>query len=73
MGNLTYFEHQQKEQMLLPTGARNTLRTAMLRERERLGSHHVANDAFNFLEVSENDMQQEQYEKNDFFLGMCII
>ena len=34
----------------------------MFRERERLGAHHVANDAFNFLEVSEHDMQQEQYE-----------
>ena len=34
----------------------------MLRERERLGSDHVANDKFNFLEVSENYMQQQQYE-----------
>ena len=34
----------------------------MFRERGRLGAHHVANDALNFLEVSENDMQQEQYE-----------
>ena len=34
----------------------------MFRERERLGAHHVANDAFDFLEVSENNMQQEQCE-----------
>ena len=34
----------------------------MFRERERLGAHHVANDAFDFLEVSENNMKQEQYE-----------
>ena len=34
----------------------------MFRERERLGAHQVANDAFNFLEVNENDMQQEQCE-----------
>ena len=34
----------------------------MFRERERLGAHHAANDAFDFLEVSENDMQRDQYE-----------
>ena len=34
----------------------------MFRERERLRAHHVANDAFNFVEASENYMQQEQYE-----------
>ena len=40
----------------------------MFRERERFGAHRVANDAFNFLEVSEHDMQQEQYEniKNSY-------
>ena len=46
----------------------------MLREHERLGAHHVANDAFNFLEVSEHDMQQEQYENIENSLEMnCII
>ena len=34
----------------------------MFLERERIGAHHVANDAFNCLEVSEDDMQQWQYE-----------
>ena len=43
-------------------GARNTLRTAMFRERERLGAHHVASGALNFFEAIENDIQQEQYE-----------
>ena len=41
----------------------------MLREHERLGAHHVANDAFNFLEVSEHDVQQEQYEDIEIHLG----
>ena len=52
--------------------ARNTLRTPMFRERERLGAHHVANDAFDFLEVSENDMQQEQYENIENSLEICV-
>ena len=43
----------------------------MFRERERLGAHHVANDVFNFLEVSEHDMQQEQYENIGNSLGIC--
>ena len=34
----------------------------MFREHERLGAHHVANAALSFLEVSENVMQQQQYE-----------
>ena len=51
--------------------ARNTLRTAMFRERERLGAHHVANGTLNILEVSENDMQQEQYENIENSLGIC--
>ena len=43
----------------------------MFRERERLGAHHVANDTFNVLEVSENDMQQEQYENIENSLEIC--
>ena len=43
----------------------------MLRERERIGAHYVANGAFNFLEVSENDMQQEQYENIENSLEIC--
>ena len=53
-------------------GARNTLRTATFRERDRLGAHHVANDTFNFLEVNENDMQQEQYENIKKSLEICV-
>ena len=45
----------------------------MFRERERLGAHHVANDAFNFLEVSENEMQQEQYENIENSLEICVL
>ena len=44
----------------------------MFRERERLGAHHIANDAFNCLEVSENDMQQEQYENIENSLEICV-
>ena len=44
----------------------------MFRERERLGAHHVANDAFNFLEVSENNMQQDQYENIENSLEICV-
>ena len=44
----------------------------MLRERERLGAHHVANDAFNVLEASENDMEQEQYENIENALEICV-
>ena len=43
----------------------------MFRERERLGAHHVANDTFNGLEVSENHMQQEQYEDIGNSLEIC--
>ena len=43
----------------------------MLRERGRLGAHQVANDTFNFLEGSENDMQQEQYENIENSLEIC--
>ena len=44
----------------------------MFREHERLGAHHVANDALNFLEVSEDDVQQEQYENIENSLEICI-
>ena len=44
----------------------------MFRERERLRAHHVANDAFNFLEAKENDMQQEQYENIGNSLEICV-
>ena len=44
----------------------------MFRERARLGAHHVANDAFNFFKVSENNMQQEQYENIENSLEICI-
>ena len=44
----------------------------MFRERERFGAHHVANDAFNFLEVSENNMQQDQYENTENSLEICV-
>ena len=43
----------------------------MFRERDRLGSDHVANDTFNCLQVSENDMQQEQYENIENSLEIC--
>ena len=45
----------------------------MFRERGRIGAHHVANDAFNFLEVSENDMQQEQYENIGNSFEICAL
>ena len=45
----------------------------MFRERERLRAHHVANDAFNFLEARENDMQQEQYENIGNSLEICAL
>ena len=44
----------------------------MFRERERFGAHHVANDAFNFLEVSENNMQHDQYENIENSLEICV-
>ena len=44
----------------------------MFRERERLGAHHVANDTFNFLEVSEKNMQQDQYENIEKLLEICV-
>ena len=43
-------------------GARNTLRTPMFRERERLGAHHAATGVLNFLEAIENYIQQEESE-----------
>ena len=45
----------------------------MFRERVRLGAHHVANGAFNFLEVSENEMQQEQCENIENSLEICVL
>ena len=53
-------------------GARNTLRTAMFRERERLGAHHVVTGVLNFCEASENDIQQEQFENIENSLEICI-
>ena len=44
----------------------------MFRERERLGAHDVANDAFDFLDLSENDMQQDQYENIENSIEICI-
>jgi len=44
----------------------------MFRERERLGAHHVANGTFNFLEVSENNMQEDQYENIENSLEICV-
>ena len=44
----------------------------MFRERERLEAHHVANDTFNFLEASENYMQQEQYENIANSMEICV-
>ena len=44
----------------------------MFRERGRIGAHHVANDAFDFLEVSENNMQQDQYENIENSLEICV-
>ena len=52
--------------------ARNTLRTAMFRERERLGAHHVVNDALDFLEMGENDMQQQQCENIANSSEICV-
>ena len=43
----------------------------MLRERERLGAHHVATDVLNFFEAIENDIQQEEYENIEFSLEIC--
>ena len=42
----------------------------MFREHERLAAHHVANDVFNFLQVSEHDMEQEQSENIEDSLGI---
>ena len=44
----------------------------MFRERDRLGAHHVANDTFNFLEASENDMQRDQYENVENASEICV-
>ena len=44
----------------------------MFRERERLGAHHVTNFAFDYLEVSENNMQQDQYENIENSLEICV-
>ena len=53
-------------------GERNTLRTAMFRERERLGADHVATGVLNFFEAIENDIQQEQYENIEISLEICV-
>ena len=53
-------------------GARNTLRTAAFRERERLGAHHAATDVLNFFEAIENDIRQEQYENIENSLEICV-
>ena len=34
----------------------------MFRECERLGAHHVATGMLDFIEATDNDIQQEQYE-----------
>ena len=52
--------------------ARNTLRTAMFRERGRVGAHHVATGVLNFFEAIENDIQQEQYENIEISLEICV-
>ena len=44
----------------------------MFRERERLRAHHVANDAFNFLEARGNDMQQEHDENIENSSELCL-
>ena len=44
----------------------------MFREHDRLGAHHVANYTFNFVEVSEQNMQQEQYENIENALEICL-
>ena len=53
-------------------GARNTLRTAMFRERERLGAHHVVTGVLHFCEAIENDIQQEQFENIETIFGICV-
>ena len=54
-------------------GTRNILRTAMFRERERLGAHHVVTGVLNFCEAIENDIQQEQFENIENSLEMCVL
>ena len=44
----------------------------MFRACDGLGAHNVANDAFNFLEVNENNMQQVQYENIENSLEICV-
>ena len=51
---------------------RNTLRKPMLRERDRIGAHHVATGALNFFEAIENGIQQEQYENIQNSMEICI-
>ena len=70
--NVTGFEHQQEDKMLVPNRGAKCITHNMFRELERLRAHHVANDAFNFLEVSEHDMQQEQYENIENSLEICV-
>ena len=53
-------------------GPRNTLRTAMFRERGRVGAHHVATGVLSFFEAIENDIQQEQYENIKILLKICV-
>ena len=53
-------------------GARNTLRTAMFRERERFGVHRAATGVLNFFEAIENDIQQEQFENIENSMEICI-
>ena len=53
-------------------GARNTLRTPMFRERERLGAHHAATCVLNFFEAIENDIQQNEYENIKTSFEICI-
>ena len=44
----------------------------MFRERELLGSHHVATDVLNLFEAIENDIQQDQYENIENPLEICV-
>ena len=44
----------------------------MFRERERLGTRHVATGVLNFFEAIENDIQQEQYENIEISLEICV-
>ena len=72
MENVTYLNISKMMEFWSRIGARNTLRTPMFRERERLGLHHVATDVLNFFEAIENDIQQEQYENIGNSLELCV-